>query len=89
MTSSPASAWGWGKIERACNSFELKSPSRGMCSCMQKVANRELSRRDRARVASFFEAPQLSQDAKMYDKPFWRRYKAFASRSERSCRRYR
>ncbi|WP_147127383.1 hypothetical protein [Shimia ponticola] len=79
-----------GPIKDACLAAGRKAASRQLCGCVQAVANRELSSRDRARAVGFFADPQRAQDARTADGPaadaFWDRYKAFARTAERSCR---
>ncbi|MGZ9812226.1 hypothetical protein ACXN5S_17320 [Pseudoroseicyclus sp. H15] len=56
---------------------------------MQQVANQSLSNSDQRRAATFFEDPQLAQEARTSDTPameaFWQRYRAFADSAERIC----
>lgn len=77
-----------GTIERACN----KSPrnaSRTTCSCIQQVADVQLSRGDQKQAAKFFSDPQLAQDTRQSDNPskerFWLRYKAFGLNAAEQC----
>lgn len=77
-----------GKIERACNKSE-RNVSRSTCSCIQNVADAQLSRTDQTLAAKFFKDPQMAQDTRQSDRRshevFWKRYKAFGSVAARSC----
>jgi len=89
--SAPARlAYADGPIKDACLAAGRKAASRQLCGCVQAVANRELSSRDRARAETFFADPQRAQDARTADGPaadaFWDRYKAYARAAERTCR---
>lgn len=78
-----------GPISNACMKSDRKAKSRKLCSCMQAVANQELSRRDQKLAASFFKDPQKAQDIRQSDKhsneQFWKRYKKFGATFSRSC----
>lgn len=78
-----------GPISNACNRSERKASNRQLCGCIQAVANTELSSSDQSLAASFFPNPQKAQDTRQSDNPrneaFWKRYKLFASKAERSC----
>lgn len=79
-----------GPIFQACLKAGRKAASRDLCGCAQAVANRELTSRDRARAETFYADPQLAQDARTADnsatRAFWKRYRAYATTAERSCR---
>lgn len=81
-----------GPISRACLSSDRKARNSRLCGCIQTVANQSLSGGDQRKAARFFGNPQRAHDVWMSKSPsddaFWERYKAFASRSERSCRGY-
>ncbi len=79
-----------GPVGAACLDSGRNAASAALCSCVQQVADRTLSRSDQAMAASFFEDPQAAQDVRQSDNPsleaFWLRYRAFSSAAERSCR---
>ncbi|MEN8658047.1 hypothetical protein [Marivita sp.] len=81
-----------GPISRACLSSDRKARNSRLCGCIQTVANQSLSGSDQRKASQFFSDPQQAHDTWMSqsrsDDAFWERYKAFAARSERSCRGY-
>ncbi|WP_292284784.1 hypothetical protein [Marivita sp.] len=81
-----------GPISRACLSSDRKARNSRLCGCIQTVANRSLSGRDQRKASRFFKDPQRAHDVWMSKTPaddaFWEQYKAFAARSEQSCRGY-
>ena len=78
-----------GDISRACLAADRSAASVQLCSCVQSVANQTLSARDRARVVTFFENPEIANDVKISDTwandAFWDRYRAFISASRQAC----
>ena len=78
-----------GPIGEACMSGGRSAASSALCSCVQRVADQELSRADQRRASSFFEDPQRAQDTRTRDdagsEAFWRRYRTFADRAAASC----
>ncbi|WP_395004139.1 hypothetical protein [Cypionkella sp.] len=78
-----------GSIENACNRSERAGASRGLCSCIQQVANETLPRGDQSRAASFFKDPEKAHKVWMStsksDDAFWERYKAFGAQAEARC----
>ncbi|MCR9170775.1 MULTISPECIES: hypothetical protein [Marivita] len=81
-----------GPISRACLSSDRKARNSRLCGCIQTVANQSLSGSDQRKASQFFSDPQRAHDTWMSqsraDDAFWERYKAFAARSEQSCRGY-
>jgi hypothetical protein len=77
-----------GSIEQACNNSQ-RNAEPSICSCIQKVADIKLSRRDQKQAAKFFTDPQLAQDTRQSDNPskeqFWLRYKAFGVLAAENC----
>jgi uncharacterized protein len=77
-----------GTIESACNKSE-RSASRSLCSCIQKVADVKLSRKDQKMAAKFFSDPHLAQETRQSDnrskEQFWVRYKDWGQTAARSC----
>ncbi len=77
-----------GSIERACNT-SARNASRATCSCIQQVADTNLSHNDQKQAAKFFANPQLAQDTRQSDKPskerFWLRYKAWGRLAADQC----
>lgn len=81
-----------GPISKACLASDRKARSSRLCGCIQTVANRSLSSSDQRLAATFFRNPQKAQDTRQSDRAshevFWKKYKAFASSAENSCRGY-
>ncbi len=78
-----------GKIQRACLKADRTAASRPLCRCIQKTANRVLTRSDRTLAAKFFKDPQMAQDVRQSDnarkEAFWKRYKEFGSTAAAIC----
>lgn len=81
-----------GPISSACLRGGRKAANRQLCGCIQSVADRDLSTGDQRLAASFFRDPHKAQEIRQSDsashEAFWKRYKAFAARSETICRGY-
>ncbi|SNT74440.1 hypothetical protein [Paracoccus seriniphilus] len=79
-----------GPIDSACVRSDRAQGNRHLCSCIQRVANKTLSRSDQRRAAAFFRDPHQAQVVRMSksnaDNAFWARYKRFASSAEAYCR---
>ncbi len=86
LTVTPAGA---GPIETACMASGRQAASRGLCGCIQAVADATLSARDQRRAAEFFRDPQRAQVVRMSkateDNAFWARYREFGAQAERRC----
>lgn len=78
-----------GAIRSACLDSDRSRATPSACSCIQGVANQELSGGDRRRAAKFFTDPDLAQQTRARDdsgsEAFWRRYRAFATKAEARC----
>lgn len=78
-----------GPIAQACLAADRSAASTSLCGCVQRVANAQLSSRDRARVATFFDDPEVAHAAKISDTPandaFWARYQAFVRSARNTC----
>lgn len=78
-----------GEISRACLAADRSAANPRLCSCVQGVANRELSSSDRSRVARFFADPEVAHATKISDTrsndAFWDRYRDFISAARRQC----
>ncbi|WP_235000689.1 arginine transporter [Pseudooctadecabacter jejudonensis] len=78
-----------GPIAQACLAADRSAASPALCSCVQRVANAELSSRDRSRVASFFDDPEVAHATKISDTrandAFWDRYRSFISQARNTC----
>jgi hypothetical protein len=78
-----------GDISRACLSADRSAATPALCSCVQQVANNQLSSRDRSRVADFFINPEVANDTKISDTntddAFWARYRAFVTSADNQC----
>ncbi len=77
-----------GAIENACNRSP-RGATAATCSCIQKVADINLSGTDQKQAAKFFQNPQLAQDTRQSDNAakerFWLRYKAFGLSAAEQC----
>ena len=66
-----------GNIERACIKSD-RNASRGTCSCIQRVADIQLTRSDQRLAVKFFKDPHLAQKTRQSDSAskakFWKRY---------------
>ena len=84
----PAAA-GAGIIEGACMSLNRTDANRGVCSCIQAVADMTLTGRDQKRAAGFFRDPDAAQAVRMSrsdaDNAFWARYQMFGDMAAHSC----
>jgi hypothetical protein len=80
---------GPGVIDRACRQANRTAANPGLCRCIQKVANRELSMGERRKVAKWFSDPHRAQEVRQSDRRsdemLWKRYKAFGAQAEQSC----
>ena len=84
-------AFAGGSIERACMRADRASASRGLCSCIQDVAESMLSTSERSQVAKFFKDPHRSQATRQSDRRsderFWKKYKKFGQTVASYCGR--
>lgn len=89
LTAVPMTMTTAGTIERACIKMDRKAATRSTCSCIQKVANRNLSRKDQKMAAKFFNDPHLAQETRQSDNSskerFWLRYKAWGEKANQQC----
>ncbi|PPB82215.1 hypothetical protein LV82_00140 [Albidovulum inexpectatum] len=87
LALSPAAADA-GAIESACQRAG-KPVSRALCSCIQSVADRTLSRSDQKLAAKLLRDPDKADEIRASrrnsHKAFWERYRAFGSRAEQTC----
>lgn len=78
-----------GDISRACLAADRSAASASLCSCVQQVANSELSSRDRARMATFFADPEVAHAVRISDTDandaFWARYQDYVRRARSTC----
>ncbi len=78
-----------GPIDRACMASDRKARSFRLCTCIQQVADRTLSRGDQRMAARFFRDPQRAQDIRQSDNAshevFWRKYRAFGETAAAMC----
>jgi len=79
-----------GDISRACLIADRDRATPALCGCVQRVANAQLSSRDRSRVAKFFIDPEVAHATMISDTTadddFWRRYRAFTRSANAQCR---
>lgn len=78
-----------GVMTRACMKSDRNGVSRSMCRCIQKVANKNLSRSDQKLAATFIKEPHKAQEVRQSDRRsheiFWKRYKSFGSVASKNC----
>lgn len=78
-----------GGINGACLAADRRAATPALCSCVQRVANSELSRQDRNRIEAFFPDPEVAHAVRISDTPaddaFWRRYQAYVASARRQC----
>ena len=78
-----------GPISQACLAADRSAANPSLCSCVQRVANAELSSRDRSRMVRFFGDPEVAHATKISDTPandaFWARYQDFVRSARRQC----
>jgi hypothetical protein len=78
-----------GPIESACLQTGRQAATRQMCRCIDRVADRTLTRSEQRRAARFFSDPDMAQQVRMSRSPadneFWRRYREFGDAAERTC----
>jgi hypothetical protein len=76
-------------ITRACLKSDRKAVSRRLCSCIQKAANRTLTKTDQRLASKFFKDPHKAQEIRQSDRSshevFWKRYKKFGSTAQSYC----
>jgi len=77
-------------IAKACRDTGRPVATQGLCACLQRAADAELSRSDQRLAARFFRDPQRAQDIRQSDRArheaFWERYTRFGDLAERLCR---
>jgi len=75
-SSGGSTAGSTGAVSRACLAADRSSASPRLCSCVQRVANAELSNADRSRLVRFFGDPEFAHAIRISDTPandaFWR-----------------
>ena len=78
-----------GQISRACVAADRAAATVPLCSCVQSVANAELSSTDQRRIARFFADPEFAHEIRISDTDaddaFWRRYQAYVERARNTC----
>lgn len=85
----PGAAFAEGPVRTACLRSGRDGASSALCGCVQAVADRTLSGRDRGRMLRFYDDPHEAQVVRQSDRPrdeaFWDRYKRFVDVAERAC----
>jgi hypothetical protein len=78
-----------GDVSRACLAADRSAATPALCGCVQRVANNELSSRDRSRLANFFADPETAHSIMISDTDandaFWVRYRAFTRTARNQC----
>ena len=76
-------------IRKACQKADRPAASAGLCGCIQNVANRELTRKERRKVAKWFGDPHQAQVTRQSnhwaDEQLWERYKRFGDQANKLC----
>ena len=88
--AAPTAAFaGPGSIDQACRQAARSAASPKLCRCIQKVANKSLTRGERYKVSKWFfdphKAQQTRQSDRRKDEVLWKRYKAFGERAQKIC----
>ena len=77
-------------IRRACLQSERGAGQKGLCTCIQTVADQTLTGKDQKRAARFFENPDIAQETRRSDRrrdeDFWDRYERFGDYARKICR---
>jgi hypothetical protein len=85
----PANA-GLGVIDRACRKSDRTAATPQLCSCIQKVANSNLSMIERRKVAKWFKNPRKAEQVRMSDRTsdeeLWQKYKSFGKLARKTCK---
>lgn len=80
-------------IRNACLKSDRGKGKAQLCSCIQKVADGTLNKRDQKKAAIFFTDPDRAQRVRSSDnrsdEKFWDRYEVFGAAAEALCRRRR
>jgi len=80
-------------LNRACLRSDRDGATRQLCRCIQKTANKSLSRADQKLAASFIKEPHKAQEIRQSDRRsheiFWKRYKEFETKVVASCKHLR
>lgn len=87
---APMSAFaGPGSIDHACRQAARPGATAKLCTCIQKVANKSLTRSERYKVSKWFldphKAQQTRQSDRRSDEELWKRYKRFGQRARQTC----
>ncbi len=89
LVSAGSSAPAGNRIAKACLKAARPAATPALCSCIQRVADRTLTRRDQRLAAGFFRNPHraqvIRQSGRRAHADFWQRYKAFGAAAEDSC----
>lgn len=84
-----ARSYATGPMQTACLRADRRAADRQLCGCVQAVANASLSRSDQSRAVKFFKDPHNAQETRQSDRAsdeaFWKRYRSFVERAERTC----
>lgn len=78
-----------GVIERACRQSDRSAANPTLCGCIQRVANKKLTRSERKTVSKWFSDPHqaqiIRQSANRKDEQLWERYKSFGDTAAKVC----
>ncbi len=88
LTAIPMTA-DTSRIKSACLQSDRLGATSSRCSCIQKVANKSLTRSDRRLASKFFSDPHKAQEIRQSDRrsheEFWKRYRAFGDAAQATC----
>jgi len=78
-----------GIISRACIIANRSAASKELCQCIDRVAQSSLNKSERKKASKFFSDPHRAQVVRQSDRRsdeiFWKRYKAFGERADKTC----
>ncbi len=87
--AAPMAFAGPGSIDHACRQAARPGTTPKLCTCIQKVANKSLTRSERYKVSKWFldphKAQQTRQSDRRSDEKLWRRYKSFGESARQIC----
>ncbi|MFT4960949.1 MAG: hypothetical protein ACI92Z_002035 [Paracoccaceae bacterium] len=90
MFAAPTTVFaGPGSIDHACRQADRPAATPKLCSCIQKVANKSLTRNERYKVSKWFSDPHKAQQTRQSDRrsdeTLWLKYKEFGALARKTC----
>ncbi|ROU03525.1 arginine transporter [Histidinibacterium lentulum] len=78
-----------GEVGQACMSAGRSAATPRLCSCIDQVAGRTLSRAEQRETARYIRDPEKLQEMKLDDRPraeeMWRTYDRFVNAARTAC----